>query len=541
MLIIFDEFSKFLEYVGNENMMKDLKIIQDFAELASRTGKKEQIIFSCITHKTINEYIKKTESNDEGIERELNLIETEDIELVQKEIYYLNKILKNENLSSLVSDICEEIYNQTPVINNEMINKNEVSTPIYKARNTVIDTILNDDKTLIKSEISAEATIYKAIVDKKDNKDIRNVLNIIKEFIQKAEGKEKTSIEELCQKLQDKPYGIRKGVLPVLLAIAINEYSENIVLYFKSKEIEMQSNNISKMIEEPDKYLIHVEKGTTQKNNFVSNLFKVFEIKETENYRNNIKILTGGMKKWVLSLPKITREVSNTNSIIFNKSYIEVKNELLKPDMNNNEFLFEKIENSFQTENYETLTNCVYTFKNVYDNYLDEYIKQLVFEFKKMFNHNTKSNLNLILTDWDKGIDNKVKETVVRVEIKDLFNYIDNLNTYNDKEIIENISNILLGMDIEEWQENTHNEFFDKVKNILEEVKRLENEDFDKQEMIFISDGKDEIKRYVNTSEISLLGNTLKNNIEESLEEYGESVSESEKIKVLLQIIKKYM
>ena len=57
-LIIFDEFSKFLEYVGNENIMRDLKIIQDFAEVASRTGKSEQILFTCITHKTINEYMK---------------------------------------------------------------------------------------------------------------------------------------------------------------------------------------------------------------------------------------------------------------------------------------------------------------------------------------------------------------------------------------------------------------------------------------------------------------------------------------------------
>ena len=58
LIIVFDEFSKFLEYTGNENMMRDLKIIQDFAELASRTGKSEQILFTCITHKTISEYIK---------------------------------------------------------------------------------------------------------------------------------------------------------------------------------------------------------------------------------------------------------------------------------------------------------------------------------------------------------------------------------------------------------------------------------------------------------------------------------------------------
>jgi len=498
------------------------------------------------------QYIKNVEKNDEEIERELNLIEEEDIELVVneierkletgiKEICYLNTTSKSERLTSLVSDICEKIYPNTPIINNEMINKNEISAPIRKSRDIVIESILNKDKDIIKSDTSAEATIYKAIVLKKDNEDIRNVLNTIKEFIKNAEEKDKISLEELCLKMQEKPYGIRKGILPILIAISIEEYGENIVLYFQNKEIEINGENISKMVEEPDKYYIHVEKGTSNKIGFVSNLFKVFEIEETDNYRNNIKLLTNEMKKWVLSLPKITREVSNTNSIIFNKSYIQVKNDLLKPDMNNNEFLFQKIETNFGSKNYDSLAKDVSVFKNIYDNYLDEFIDMLIYDFKEKFEHNSKSNLNIILNNWNKTIDPKVKETVVKLEVKRLLDYINNLNTYNDKEIIENISNIIVGRYIEDWQEDTYNEFFENLNNIFNEIKKLENSDFGEQERIVISDGRGEIQKYINTSEISLLGNTLKNNIEDSIEEYGDAISESEKIKVLLQIIKKYM
>ena len=76
---------------------------------------------------------------------------------------------------------------------------------------------------------------------------------------------------------------------------------------------------------------------------------------------------------------------------------------------------------------------------------------------------------------------------------------------------------------------------------MLDEIKRLETSDLEGQEKIIISDGKGQIQKYINTSDISLLGDTLKNNIEDSIEEYGDSISESEKIKILLQIIKKYM
>lgn len=53
--IIFDEFSKFLESNLEKSQMYNLKIIQDLAEAASRSGKK-QIHFTCITHKDILEY-----------------------------------------------------------------------------------------------------------------------------------------------------------------------------------------------------------------------------------------------------------------------------------------------------------------------------------------------------------------------------------------------------------------------------------------------------------------------------------------------------
>lgn len=499
------------------------------------------------------QYMKNTEKNDEEIERELNLIEEEDIELIQneidkkldysgiKEIYYLNNTERSEKLSSLISDICETVYPNTPVINNEMINKNEITTPIKKSREIIINSILNKDKSLIKNNTSAEATIYKAIVDKKNHTDIRYILNEIKSFISNSEDKGKTNLENLCLKMQEKPFGIRKGILPILFAISIEEYGENIVLYYQDREIEINGENISKIVEEPQKYYIYVEKGTSNKIEFVSNLFKVFKIEETDNYRNNIKILTSEMKRWVLSLPKITREISNINFIIPNKSYIEIKNDLLQPDMNNNEFLFQKIEKSFETNNYDNLAKKVGIFKKVYDSYLDEFTNKLIYDFREKFVHNSKSNLNIILNNWNNTIEPKVKKTVVKLEIKKLLDYTENINTYNDKEIIENVSNIVVGRYIEDWQENTYNEFFKNLDNILKEIEKLENSDFGEQEKIKISYGKGEIQKYIDTSEISLLGNTLKNNIEDSIEEYGQSVSESEKIKILLQIIKKYM
>ena len=546
------------------NLIRTSKYLDEIIEKISAIDDREVIIR--IPKETISEelvqalkeyeaieYIKKTQINEDEIFSELNIIEEENIELIQNEIEkkfekdnieYIFKgkeQLRTNNLSSIVSKACEELYSETPIINNEMINKNEISTPIYKARGIVIDTILNDDINLIKSSTSAEATIYKAVVEKKKNNDIKKIINVIKEFIKKSEKLERRNFEQLYIKLTDKPYGIRKGIIPLLLAMAIEEYSENIILYYQNKEVEIESNNISKIVEEPDKYFLYVEKGTAEKDKFVKKMMTIYNIELTDNYRNNVKILVTAMKKWVLSLPRITREISTVNGLVLNKAYIEIKNELMKSDINNNEFLFQKVPNLLKCDNYSDIVVKLKNLKDVYDNYLEKYTELLIHDFKEYFEHNSKTNLNTLLRNWYKNVDEYAKNTIVKLEIKRLFEYIKNLDTYNEHEIMQNISFIIVGSYIEDWQDNTYNEFMQLFEVIIDEIKKIRTANNDKQEMVVISDGNKEIKKYINSQEITLLGSTLKNNIEDSLEEYGDSISESEKIKILLQIIKKYM
>ena len=179
--------------------------------------------------------------------------------------------------------------------------------------------------------------------------------------------------------------------------------------------------------------------------------------------------------------------------------------------------------------------------KEIYDNYLEKYTELLIHDFKEYFEHNSKTNLNTLLSNWYKNIDEYAKNTVVKLEIKRLFEYINGLNTYNEYEIMQNISFIIVGSYLEDWQDCTYKDFITIFEGIMDDIKNIKITDNTKREMVVISDGDKEIKKYINSQEITSLGITLKNNIEDSLEEYGDSISESEKIKILLQIIKKYM
>ncbi len=500
------------------------------------------------------EYITKTQNNDVEVEAELSLIQEENVELVRK---YIDNLFRKENieiliygreesinynLSKLTSIICEKNYSKTPLINNEMINKREVSTPIAKARATVIDAIINNDSSLIKSSTSPEATIYKAIFGKKENEDIKLVVSIIKKYIKESEKIGKRNFEGLIEKLTEKPYGIRNGIVPILLAIAFQDYSENIVLYYQNREVELNSVNISKIIDEPEKYYIFVEAGTQEKDEFVKGLMLVYGLKASENYRNNIKDIVTQMRKWALSLPRITRELTEKEILeSVSPAYVKVKNELMKSDINNNEFLFIKMKSLFETDSYIKILKELHLMKVTFDSYLTNYTNRVIDSFKEKIEHNTTTNLNTLLVNWYDEIDDSIKNSIVRQETKKLFDYIKDMNTYNETEIIENISYSLSGNYIEDWQSNSYDNFLIQFDIVNEEIKSLGKISAEDKEMIVISDGKDEIKKYIDTQEITSLGSTLKNNIEDSLEEYGDSISESEKIKILLELIKKYM
>ena len=497
-------------------------------------------------------YYKNSEKLEDDILREINSILSENNELIQTEIentfqdnnsyiiYNGNEYMSN-CISSVSSDICEKIYSESPIVNNEMINKQKISTPIAKARNIVIESIINRSTDLITSPTSAEATIYKATAEKKDNADIKRVTKLIENYIKQTETKGKNNFESLYKKLKKEPFNIRDGIIPIFLALAFENYSNNIILYYKNKEIELNSSNISKIIDEPENYYIVLEAGTQEKSNFISNMMRLYKLNITDDQRNNIKLLMYELKKWTLSLPRITRELSIINEIIKEKGIIIFKNELLKADLNNNEFLFKTLKEIFEESNYNNLFKKISDAKLELDDYFLNYEKYIIEQFKNLFDKSNNNSLNKILKDWYKSIGNKIKHLVLKTETKQLLDYIDEIETFNDNEIIENISYILLGYYIEDWQENSYSLFFNSIEYIIEELKTAKINDSNKIEISLKNEDGNSIIKYIDNVNISSIGKTLMTNLEDTIEEYADSINQSEKIKILMNILNKYM
>ena len=548
------------------NLIRDSRNIQEIKEHFKNIDNDRIVlkIPKTLFPKTINsllreyksvDYLLHNENSKDDFVNELELMKKEIIELLEEQLnqyfskdniqeyIYKDKIEKNiTNVSSYISNICFNIYNETPIVNNEMINKSELSAPIKKARDIVIETVLNNDDTLIKSKTSAEATIYKAIVEKKYTPSINNILNIINDFIKNSDNN-KVSFRKLYDILENKPYSVRKGIIPILLSMSLYNYSDIIIIYFMNKEIDLDASNLVKINDNPDKYFILTEKGTTDKIKYLSKLLYIFNIPNLDNQRVNLRKLVEAMRRWILSLPRVLREyTANYNDLDISDKYILIKDELLRPDINNNEFIYKRLSEILETDDYEAICKKIEDMKQIFDGFINEYSNLLINKTKNIFNKNFKGSLHSLLKEWYKENELDTSPVIFDLKTKEIIDYINLLSTHDELDIIEKLSKIITGYYIEDWQPNEINNFENVLLNIIESVKNIEKRPINETNKITLVSGEEKIEKYLRASnEISAIGSTMKSNIEELIEEYGDSLTEEEKITVLLDIIKKYM
>lgn len=179
-----------------------------------------------------------------------------------------------KRISDVVDAVCSQVYSGTLSVNNELINKENITTvPIKKARKTIIDRLIHgEDCTDYYTGTSAESTIYRAlfvgtgIISKEYQNNAETVMNVFNSFIESA-CDNKQPLSKLLEQLSEAPIGMRKGIIPIYLAYALSLRKEDIVIYFDTKEMDLNSDIVLNMCESSDDYYIFISMEDMKKNN----------------------------------------------------------------------------------------------------------------------------------------------------------------------------------------------------------------------------------------------------------------------------------
>ena len=157
---------------------------------------------------------------------------------------FSNNKVKGDNLSIIASNVSDEMFHLAPIIKNELVNRDRLSTNATQGSTNLISRIFNhaDKENLAMDGHPAEFGIYLSIIkkhqlhkktkngfefcapQKKDGKlfDLYETFNkIIKEK------KDAIPLTEIYSFFSKPPYGIKSGLLPLLTAVffKINEGS----------------------------------------------------------------------------------------------------------------------------------------------------------------------------------------------------------------------------------------------------------------------------------------------------------------------------
>lgn len=159
------------------------------------------------------------------------------------------KIISLADFNKLLSNVCDEVYYATPIIKNELFNRQKINSAISLARvnllNALIDNtrVSKDDLDFPVDNFPPEKTIYYSLLKQTgihtqinnvytltapQGEAMRELWNVCEDFLKNSTEKQR-KIGELIKSLKAAPYKLKQGFLdfwiPIYLIIKKQDYS----------------------------------------------------------------------------------------------------------------------------------------------------------------------------------------------------------------------------------------------------------------------------------------------------------------------------
>lgn len=192
-------------------------------------------------------------------------------------------IRTRRDVQELMSTVLEAVYHAAPILDNELINRDNPSSQANAARNKLLAAMLSNpecedlgiekfppEKAIYRSVLMASG-IHKLIgqkdwafteperdgrkqtkLEKKVN--IRHVWNVICEFLDSTSERAK-SFTQLNEVLMAPPYGMKAGVLPILYVAAYCVYKDELAIYENRRyKPRLTEEMVERFVKRPDEY-----------------------------------------------------------------------------------------------------------------------------------------------------------------------------------------------------------------------------------------------------------------------------------------------
>lgn len=454
----------------------------------------------------------------------------------------------------VIDKICYEIFSEAIVVNNELINRESITTgATKKARKVIIDTLLsraNTDDYL--KGTSQEATIYRAIfvgtgiVDVNYARNVESLITIYDNFIL-GSAIEKQSMTQLITRVTSAPIGLRQGLIPILLAYAISKRNEDIIVYFEKKEVPITTDIILNMCESPEDYYIYISLEDVRKEKYIKELCDMFGVqnnsKLTDSRIGNILI---SMQRWFRALPQVTKNIKKQDdyfgSMTLSYAFPKIKEMLQRIDVNPYEAIFVDMPKAFSVESdfdklIEELKKIKIKLNAYYSWVTDKAIKATI----EVFDKKAKHNLHHTLLEWYEKRSELAKQGLHSSKITGLMTCIADNNSFDDSEIVKRVVKAVTEVYMDSWNDKSLQTYLETLIDVKEQIESM-NDDVatsGKLELTFTRKNGESITKYYNRVDENI-GSIFRNIIDDTLEDHSD-LTVNDKVAILLEMIEKVL
>ncbi|MGL5436954.1 MAG: hypothetical protein ACRDBO_16525 [Lachnospiraceae bacterium] len=459
---------------------------------------------------------------------------------------------KKYDVEQLVSEICESYYSETPVVNNELINKHEIKTsPIKKARKSIIAHILEGmkDDSFSKGS-SPEATIFRSLFfrtgildDVYQNEKMVKVLSIITDFLKSCE-QTKGKVADLIEQLRRPPFGIRDGIIPCYLAYCIYQQSGDVVAYLGEKEFDINEEILLNICDTKYEYYLFISTENAEKEWYIAELNSLFmqelDFDLNGSRLNNILV---SMQRWYRALPLCTRNFKQLPGFIdedLHATIMGVRSLLQKADANPYQVIFNEIPSVLHTEvSYKDTIAQIKSVKKALETHLDSWLNEIAIQTIKIFDEKKDDDLHHVLKQWYDKQSELAKRKVSNSRVTGLMGCIVSLNVFDDGEVVRKLARIITGNYIENWSDDTKDAYLDDLKEAKAEIEQTKGDSLDGEntgEISFTNSKGELITRcYERVTEND--GTIMRNLIEDALDSFHDTVSTNEQVAILVEML----
>lgn len=497
-----------------------------------------------------------------------------------KSIYIHNgneqKIYRKAALTGLMSDICDQVYSLTPQINNEAINRNEVTSIAANSRHKIVAALLRSEleknlgltgsgqevsimrgtliRTGILTDIGDVAQLNLAPADV----NMSHLLRVIVDFINEAKNAGKLKFDVLYNRLTKPTYhiGLRKGLIPIYIAVVFHKYRQELIIEDDFAQVALNADTLTQINANPASFTLSFLDWDRDKEEFIGKLSEIFEkyCSDVAQSTTHYDYVVVAMKRWYMSLPKYAKELKVTASGEKVDRRYTAFIRALRQGTGSHELLFEKLPIAFGYSKFVGvgLVENIASAKKYFDNAILDLQHFLCHKVKAIFADSAASNqiarmsLSSVIKDWCDALDPDVFNQLFADGTDKCLGLFQTVT--NDEEMfISRLSKIATDLRIEDWDASTINRFVKQIETYKATAIGFKNnnepsmdvqKDTNMYQLVYTDENGVSITKRFGKVESSKRSSLLCNMILADLDSMGNSITESEKRQVLMEILK---